>query len=84
MVYDFKETLEVTLNEKCRIAPMYSFAWTKEDLATGEVETLDFGEEVTLGEVCKLIDDFGGSNIIIKARIEHFLMHDRIVIEDEY
>lgn len=88
MVVDFREELQVTRSlddngKPCFIA-WYDYVWTKEDLAIGKITEIEHEEKVSIGEICKKIDEFGGSDLTIKARIIHFLNNDCIFLEEEY
>lgn len=88
MVVDFREELQVVRNKdkngNTNFLAFYDYVWTKEDLATGELTVQDFDQCVSLGIICEKIDEFGGSELTVKARISHFLNNDCIFLEDEY
>ena len=88
MVVDFREELNVArktdFSGKPSFLCLYNYAWTREDLADGTVTILDSGLDISLGDICKKIDEFGGSELTIKARISRFLDKDHITISEEY
>lgn len=84
---DFKETLSVCRNKTASGYPtlVYNYCITKEDLADNTFQVIDFEECVTLGEACKIIDDFCGSSLEDrKLTLRAFMETDKITLEEEY
>lgn len=88
MTADFRESLNICRSKnnlgEPSFLPLYDFAWAKTDLSDNTVTIIDWNTEITIGEACKLIDDFGGSEATIKARISCFLSFDYIALKEEY
>lgn len=84
---DFKETLEVCREKTASGYPTLSYCYchTKEDLADGTTEVIDFDAMLTLGEACKVIDDFKSASLEgRKLALRAFMENDKITLEEEY
>lgn len=86
---DFKETLVVKTymhySGNLSTIGMYNYAITKEDLSDGTFQIIAFEEMITLGEACKVIDDFVGSSLSgRKLAIKAFLEAGELTYSEEY
>jgi hypothetical protein len=86
---DFRDELHI---ERCTDKfgktswfPWYNWCQTTTDLADGTVKIVASGMEVSLGEVCKVINDWGNaSEAGVKLNIRVFLESDRFKDSCEY
>jgi hypothetical protein len=62
----------------------YSWARVQEDLADGTFKIINFGCEVSLGEVLAALDEFAPSLEDSKKYVRMFLDKDYIALKDEY
>lgn len=84
---DFKETLNIqrSNNQFGELTDSYDYAKVQQDLASDTFKVLNFGERITLGEACALIDEFSGKSFDErKALIRGLVDNDKITIEEEY
>lgn len=84
---DFKETLNIhrSTNQFGELTDGYNYAKTQQDLASNTFKVLNFGEKITLGEACTLIDEFSSKSFDErKALIKRLVDNNKITIEEEY
>ena len=84
---DFKETLDISrmkLAGKPSAFPWYCYVHTKEDLSDGSLSFVGFGEYLTIGDCCKLIDEFSPCEKVSKLAIQLFLKTDKYNSSEEY
>lgn len=86
---DFRDELHISRSKdqfgKPSYFPEYDWCQTTTDLADGTVSIVAFGEKVTLGKACKIIDDWGNaSEYGIKLNLKAFLEADSFDDSCEY
>lgn len=85
---NFKTVLGVNVNKdqfgRIKQPLMYSFVYSTMDLADGTCKIRKYGESVTIGEVCSLIDVFAPDDEHSKQWIKEFLEKDFFYKEEEF
>ena len=84
---DFKETLRIERLKTHGVPmalPFYRYTRVQEDLADDTMKVIGFSEFATLGECCKLIDDFSPCEKVAKLAIANFLKTDKYYACDEF
>ena len=81
---DFCEYFSAYANKEKAEGTRYSWTRVQEDLATGTFKLVDFGCDVSLGDVCLAIDDFSPTLDYAKKAIQAFVKSDCVTLKDEY
>lgn len=82
---DFRETLMVRCTDD--FIGIYMYTWAKYDLAVSDTEPVETKNEfdLSLGEACKIIDDFTSSSLFgRKLNIRAFLQSNELTHSEEY
>jgi len=82
---DFREVLRVKCTDN--FIGIYMYTWAKYDLAVSDVEPVETcnGFELSVGEACKVIDDFTSSSLFgRKLNIKAFLETNGLYWAEEY